>query len=269
MRLALGLLVVLHSGLLAACIQPPPDVNPPELTTSERDVERQIAAQGMDYVRQELRMHPDPVVQRYVRRIGERVVAVSDRPDIPWTFQVVDEDQMNAFTIGDGKVFVYSGLLARLENEAQVASVMAHEIAHVTHYHTLKTAEANQLYGGLLGTAAAIAGEGQLAQLAAGVVNTIAQSGFSRDLEDQADRVGVRYTANAGYDVDQFPRIFEIFMEEGGDSPQLFNDLFGDHSTNAERIAATRQLIASEYTPQRGNPTVGREAHQEILNRLR
>ncbi len=266
-------LAALLAALLVGCTSLPPDEGPQNFDASDRRLEVEIAAQGMKSIDRDLPTLPNPAVQGYVRGVGERIVAVCDRRDIPWTFTVIDDDQLNAFTIGDGKVFVYKGLLTRLENEAQLAGVMAHEIAHVTRYHTVITAEKQQetQLGAqvLSGIAGVLLGEPALAGLAADVSTSILTSGFSRDQEDQADRVGMRYAFDAGYDVNEFPRIFEIFLEYGGDSPELYNDLFGSHSTNAERIETMRALARTKYAPRMKNPVRGEREYRRMLERLR
>lgn len=253
----------------AACVQLPPDEGPQPFGATDRELEREIALQAQESIQKDLRLYPDPVVQAYVRRIGRKIAAVTDRRDLQWTFGVIDDDTMNAFTVGDGKVYLFKGLLDKLENEAQVASVVGHEIAHVTRFHTVVTARKAQETQAIAGLAGAVLGGEGVAELAVGVAGTIIQSGFSRDQEDQADRVGMTYTYRAGYDVREFPKVFEIFAREGGDRPQLYNDLFGSHSTNRDRIANTRKILGEKYLAVQRNPYLGREAHQRIRSRLR
>jgi predicted Zn-dependent protease len=143
----------------------------------------------------------------------------------------------------------------------------------VTRYHTVVTAnQAAETSAGaqiLAGVAGVLLGQPELASLAGDVSGSIIQNGFSRDQEDQADRLGLRYAFDAGYDVTQFPRVFEIFLEVGGDSPGLYNDLFGSHSTNRERIETTREIAAREYVPLMVNPVVGRAEYERMLDRIR
>jgi predicted Zn-dependent protease len=264
---------VLIAACLLACTSLPPDEGEQGFDASDRELEVEIAAQGMESIRRDLPVLANPAVRSYVRRVGERIVAASDRPDITWTFEVIDDDQMNAFTIGDGKVFVYKGLLTRLENEAQLAGVMAHEIAHVTRFHTVITARKStetELGAEILsGLAGAVLGVPTLTGLAADVSTSIITSGFSREQEDQADRVGMKYAFLSGYDVNEFPRIFEIFLEQGGDAPEFYNDLFGSHSTNRERIDTTRALAQTKYGPLMKNPVRGESEYKGMLGQLR
>jgi predicted Zn-dependent protease len=253
--------------VLLACTQLPPDEGPQPFGPSDLEVEREIALAGMQQIGADLTPLPDPVVQDYVRRVGAKLAAVCDRTDLAWTFQVIASDEMNAFTIGDGKVFLYAGLLTRLENEAQMAAVLAHEIGHVARFHTVISYQKATETQTLMGLAGAVLGGGELAALAGNVAGSILQSGFSRDQEDQADRLALVYMQQAGYDVSQFPRVFEIFMEQAGDQPEFYNDLFGDHPTNAARIAESKRIIAEKYAAQR-NPVVGEAEYRSVISRI-
>jgi predicted Zn-dependent protease len=254
--------------VLLACTQLPPDEGPQPFDASDVEIEREIARAGMEQIGSDLTPLADPAVQDYVRRVGQRIVGVCDRRDIAWTFQVIDSDEMNAFTIGDGKVFLYAGLLTRLENEAQMAAVLAHEIGHVARFHTVISYQKAVETQTILGVAGAVLGGGELTALAGSVAGSILQSGFSRDQEDQADRLALTWMYQAGYDVNQFPRVFEIFMEQVGDAPALYNDLFGDHPTNAARIAESKRIIAEKYAGQR-SPTVGEAEYRSMISRIR
>lgn len=255
--------------LLAGCTSLPPDEGPQPFDDSDRQLEKEIAAQGEAQIREQLKPLANPYVQGYVSRVGRRIAAVTDRPDLAWTFQVIDDDQMNAFTIGDGKIWFFKGLLTRLENEAQLAAVMAHEMGHVTRFHTVLTARQAMETNMVVGVAAAALGGSELVNLAAGVAGSILSSGFSREMEDQADRLALKYMVDAGYDPREFPKVFEIFQREMGDAPQLYNDLFGDHSTNAERITASRALIAERYALGLSGKEVGEAAYRQMQQQLR
>lgn len=256
--------------LVVACTQLPPDDEPPAMSASDRQLEQEISAQAQQQIVGELRLYPEGPVTTYVRQVGARIAAASDRDEIPYSFQVVDEDVLNAFTIGDGKVFVYTGLLKSLQNEAQLASVLAHEVAHVARWHTVVTAKKAMETQSLVGLAGAIIGEGELVQVAQSVAAQILTSGFSRDQEDQADRVGIDFLYGGRYDVRQYPEVFEIFRRIGGETKgSMFNDLFASHSSNEERIALARSIIAEEYAGRFDGLEVGAQAYQRMLAYLR
>lgn len=256
---------------LVSCVSVPPDEAPPDMSGQELQLEEEIAAQARQQLAGEIRLYPDGAVQSYVRGVGMNTARASDRPDLVWSFEVVDDPQLNAFTIGDGKVYVYTGLLRALENEAQLASVLAHEVAHVARFHTVVTAERASQTQLLVGVAGAVIGEGELVQLAQSVAANILQSGFSRDLEDQADRVGLEFTYGAGYDVREFPEVFRILARQGGDggggSP--FGDLFSSHSSAQERVQMTSEIVQDQYAGRLQGLRVGVDAYQRMKSRLR
>lgn len=263
-------LAVLAALLAVSCVSVPPDREPPEMSRQELRIEDEIAAQAEEQIAEEIRLYPDGAVQSYVRGVGMNVARASDRPDLVWSFEVVDDPQLNAFTIGDGKVYVYSGLLRSLENEAQLASVLAHEVAHVARFHTVVTAERASQTQLLVGLAGAVIGDGELVKLAQGVAASILQSGFSRDLEDQADRVGLDFTFGAGYDVREFPEVFRILAAQaGGTGGSPFGDLFRSHSSASERIRATTNLVEEDYAGRFDGLRVGRDAYRQMKSRLR
>ena len=148
----------------------------------------------------QLGLYDDPELQSFVSGLGKRMAAVSERPDLPWAFQVVDDPAVNAFALPGGFVYVTRGILIHLDSESGLAGVLGHEIGHVAARHGV-----NQMSKGLLaqlglGVSATLSGE-----LAA--VAGIAESGvgllflkYGRDDERQADQLGFRYAERSGYD---------------------------------------------------------------------
>lgn len=219
---------------------------------------QQISAQ----IEQELTMHPNADVQAYVASLGAQILArVDDRPaEIEFTFQVVDDlNTVNAFAIPGGWIYVYSGLMQVMESEAELASVLAHEIAHVTRRHIAQRLVA--MYG--LDAIAQLA-LGQDPGLLGTIVATIVQQGallrYTRDMERDADDFGLHYLVNSGYD----PRGFIEFFERltGRPSPPTFLLTHPSPEERIERIE--RQIRDLETVPDVRN--VERfEAIQELL----
>jgi len=167
-----------------------------------RDADRDIAAS--------LGLYPDDEVQRYVDRVGQQLAAASERPDLPWTFRVVDDPVVNAFALPGGFIYVTRGLLTHLENEAELAGVIGHEIGHVTGRHGVERMSRAQLAGLGLGIGAAV--EPGLARYA-GLAQTGMQLMFlkyGRDDERQADSLGLRYMTRKGYDPRQLVEVFDV-----------------------------------------------------------
>src|SRR5699024_2750743 len=144
-----------------------------------------------------------------VAEVGKRIVSRSDAGKSPYVgnFHFIllrDPDTINAFALPGGQVFITRGLYERLQNEAQLAGVLGHEIGHVINRHAAEHMAKGQL-GGMLATAVGVGasdnqGHGQMAAMAAAMVNQMAQLKFSRSDESEADRYGLMYMAQAGYD---------------------------------------------------------------------
>ena len=148
-------------------------------------------------------------VQRYVSDVGARIARSSGREDIPWQFKVLDSQQINAFALPGGKVYITRGLLGRLENEAQLASILGHEIGHVVRGHADQQLERVQSMQDAA-TAAMIAGSsanGELNPFIAGLRQ------HSRDQEREADLSGLSYIVRQGYDPRALLRTMEILRD--------------------------------------------------------
>jgi predicted Zn-dependent protease len=187
-------------------------VNP---ATGEREIslvsESQEIAMGQEYDPQivaSMGLYPDSQVQRYVRDIGLRMAAQSERPELPWTFRVIDDPVVNAFAVPGGFIYVTRGIMGYMDNEAQLAAVLGHEIGHVTARHT-----AQQITRTQLATGALLVGS-VLSETVAGVAGEASQGlqllflKFGRDDERQSDDLAFRYMARTNYDVREIPDVF-------------------------------------------------------------
>jgi predicted Zn-dependent protease len=193
--------------------------------------------------------YEDPELQAYVTRIGGQLAAVSELPELDFTFTVLDSDVVNAFALPGGYVYITRGLLALADDEAELAGVMAHEIGHVTARHSAQRHSRGVLaQGGVaIGTIlAGVLGGGAAAQLAQQAAGTGAQAylaGYSRDQEFQADELGVRYLARAGYD----PTAMSSFLSKLERNDQLARGLAG----RDEADPATSWFATHPRTPDR------------------
>jgi len=143
LRTSLALVV----GLTASsCATNPATGNRQIMLVSEAQ-EIEMGRQADVAVAQTIGLYADPVWQRYIQQFGARLAAVSERPNLPWTFRVVDDPSVNAFAVPGGFVYVTRGLLAHLTSEAELASVVGHEIGHVTARHTVAAMSKQQLIG--------------------------------------------------------------------------------------------------------------------------
>jgi len=155
-------------------------------------------------------VYDDPGLQDYVQDLGSKLAAKSERPELEWTFRVLDDDIVNAFAAPGGYIYVTRGILSHLNSEAELATVLGHEIGHVTARHSANQISKQQLMG--MGLAV-----GMILEPAVAAWSDVAQAGlglaamkFSRDDERQADRLGLRYMVGAGYDPYQAPEVFDM-----------------------------------------------------------
>ena len=168
---------------------------------------------------------PNQAVQDYVAAIGRSLIpayqsglAVDDPRRIPFQFHVVLDDEANAFATPNGIVVVHSGLIELLDNEAQLAAVIGHEIAHSTHEHTWRQRQHHKkkrLAIGIAGAVAAAYGLDDLADVAT-LVNAAVVNGHQRSLENQSDRVGLEYMVRAGYDPREAPAVWKLMAKKYG-----------------------------------------------------
>jgi predicted Zn-dependent protease len=228
--------------------------------------EIEMGRQADAAVVQSIGLYADPVWQRYIQQFGGRLAATSERPNLPWTFRVVDDPAVNAFAIPGGFVYVTRGLLAHLTSEAELASVVGHEIGHVTARHTAAAMSKQQLIG--LGLAVGSLASSRVAKYA-GTANqalAILYLKFSRDDESQADQLGLRYMRRADFDPRQMPEVFRMLdrlsaAEGGGRLPTWLET----HPRPADRVAAINRQIAA--LPQDFSGTsVNRDSYERLLD---
>lgn len=180
--------------------------------------EQQEIAMGREADRQivdQLGLYPDEELQAYVNRVGQELAAQSERPDLPWSFRVVDDTSVNAFALPGGFIYLTRGILAHFDNEAQMASVLGHEIGHVTGRHSVEQISKAQLAQIGLGVGAIL--EPEVANYA-----DLAQTGlqllflkYGRDAEREADSLGLRYMGREGYAVGEMPEVFNLLDRVG------------------------------------------------------
>ena len=195
-------------------------------------------------------LHKDERLQRYVNRVGRWVALHSERPDLPWTFGVIDVETINAFAMPGGMIVISNGLLKKLQSESELAGVLAHEIAHVVQKHQLKAIQSGQLsdvaqsfatdYANqrIAGGGGSVAGK-VLGTAAAGVGIGVLKDGFlvkplDRGLEYEADRMAVVLAARAGYDPYGLVGVLQMLAQvKGGDEAGILST----HPSPTDRIA--------------------------------
>ena len=208
----------------------------------------------------------DPIVTEYVNRIGQNLVRNSDAR-VPFTIKVLDNEEVNAFALPGGFFYVDSGLILAADNEAELAGVMAHEIAHVAARHATKNMTRAQIWN--LASVPLIFVGGPVAYAVAEVAGLAVPMGFlkfSRDAEREADLLGLEYDYASGYDPQAFVQFFEKLNVEKK-KPNFVARAFTTHPMNVERIEDAQQEIR-KYLPDRPEYIVDTSEFQSVKARL-
>lgn len=214
-------------------------------------IEREIRM-GKEYaqmIEQSMRMVKDPVVEEYVNRIGQNLVRNSDAK-VPFTIKVVDDDSVNAFALPGGFFYVNSGLILAADEEAELAGVMAHEIAHVAARHATRGATRAELANILSIPLIFVGGGiGYAAREAAGLALPMTFLKFSRGFEAEADYLGLQYMYKAGYDPNAFVAFFEKLAAQEKKKPGTLAKAFSTHPQTPDRIQKSQEEIARILPP--------------------
>jgi len=231
--------------------------------SKEQDIE--LGRRGAAEISRQLELVSDQKLQEYIKTLGQRLASVRAAEDYPYTFTLIHDKGINAFALPGGPIFVNSGLLTAAENEAQLAGVLAHEIAHVALRHgTNQASKANLLQlpaavGGVIlgqGSVAAQAG-----QIGLGLGLNVLMLRYSRSAESQADALGARILAEAGYNPVEMARFFEKLEAEGGSrAPQFLSS----HPNPGDRLRAVGAEIQT-FPRQSYKASTGQFAHAQDL----
>ena len=171
-----------------------------ELALISEEEEVQLGREADQEIVSTLGLYEDERWQNYVQELGERMALDSERPDLPWTFRVVDDPVVNAFALPGGYIYLTRGILAHFGSEAELAGVLGHEIGHVTARHSVQQISRAQLAQLGLGLGTLLLPELETWVGAAGVGLQLLLLSYSRDAEREADDLGLRYMADLNYD---------------------------------------------------------------------
>lgn len=232
-------------------------------TESEVKVGRQLAAQ----VEREAKFVDDPIITEYVNRVGQNIVLHSDAK-IPFTIKVIDSDEINAFALPGGFFFVNKGLILASDNEAELAGVMAHEIAHVAARHAMENQRKMQIldYGILAGILLGGGVIGNVLYNAGGLIEGLSYLKFTRGAEEEADKLGVQYMWAAGYDPNAMATMFEKLEAKNKKKPGTIAKLFASHPAPPDRRSNAIALAAR--FPERDEYVISSSEFQRVKNRL-
>lgn len=202
-----------------------------------------IGRQLAQEVERQAKVIDDPVVSEYVNRVGQNLVRNSDAK-VPFTIKVLDSQEVNAFALPGGYFFVNTGLLAKAETEAELAGVMAHEIAHVAARHgTRQATKATLVNYGTIPLIFMGGWAGYAIRQAAGLAIPMGFLKFSRGMESEADMLGLQYMYKAGYDPEAFVDFFEKIQSLEKKKPGTISRVFSTHPMTDDRIKAVQKNI--------------------------
>ncbi len=225
-----------------------PDMGDSSGTLISPEEEKKLGEAFFRSLHAQVTINQDSEIQQYIQSIGEKLVAHSDTPSYPFHFFVVMENDINAFAGPGGYIGVNSGLILMTDAESELASVMAHEIAHVTQRHLYRSYEASSrlsipmavatLGAILLGTQSAAAGQAAIMAIQAGSVQF--QINFTREHEEEADRVGMQTLSSSTYDPRSMPTFFERLQQSTRYAGQNIPEFLRTHPVTASRISDSR-----------------------------
>lgn len=208
-----------------------------------RRIDQQIKAQGVRVYNR------NPAVVEYVNQIGQRLARTSDRPNLPYTVQIVQDDSVNAFATMGGFLYVHTGLIRAASNEAELAGVMAHEFGHITGRHAINQMRQTAIASGIAGAL----GVNQDTLVNIGVQLALELPNNRAD-EYDADRRGFNNMGRAGYDQSGFVSFMQKLNSRGGRPPEFFST----HPDPSNRVTNLQNLLNAERNP---NATDGLDAN--------
>ncbi|HKX99106.1 MAG TPA: M48 family metalloprotease [Steroidobacteraceae bacterium] len=225
---------------------------------------------------QQMGVHQDINLQEYVQRVGDKLAAVSEMPELEWHFTIVDTDDVNAFATMGGYVYISRGILPYFQNEAELAAVLGHEIGHITAEHLKKQQRKGMLSGIASAATAIFTGMPALADLT-NMAGQAIISGYGREAELESDRLGASYLAKAGYDPEAMIRVISTLKAQDtfererarleGREPRLYHGVFASHPDNDTRL---QQAVAAagRAPPSAEAGTSNREGYLQAIEGL-
>jgi predicted Zn-dependent protease len=195
----------------------------------------------------------DTSLNKYVSGVGQSLAKVSHRPEMPYNFHVVNANYVNAYAFPGGTVACTRGILLNVDNEAEMAALLGHEIGHVNARHTASRMSSQVVIGGLTTLGGAVVGAkyggtwGSVAGGLGGLGAGLLLASYSRDDERQADALGLEYMTRADYNPEGMVGLMEMLNEQHGREPSAIEVMFATHPMSSERLATARQAVNKKY----------------------
>jgi predicted Zn-dependent protease len=260
------------AGIMSGCATNPVTGRSQLMLMSEQE-EIQIDRQNSPYqISSDYGITQDRDLEAYVDQVGQRMATISHRPRMPYRFNVVNATYINAYAFPGGTISATRGILIKLNDEAELASLLGHELGHVNARHTAHQMSQAMLTQTLVGGAAAIVGSqgstlgdltAQLGSIGAGAL----LASYSRDNEREADDLGLRYMATAGYDPQGFVELMDMLRSLNKQNPNAVQTLFSTHPMSDERYQTAVDAVRTRYPQTTG--TLHRERYMDQTAGLR
>jgi predicted Zn-dependent protease len=249
--------------LIVACATNPATGRRQLILMSEAE-EIQLGKQTDAEVRKQMGTYDDRELQQYVERVGRRLVQSSKRPNLPWTFAVVDESAVNAFALPGGFIYLTRGILPFLQNEAEMAAVLGHEIGHVDGRHSAEAYSNQTFAGGGLALLGILVPETRPFAEAASVSLGLLFLRHSRNAELEADQLGVRYVASHGWSPEGMPGLLTTLarLDQASGTTRGVPNWMLTHPPAADRVERIREAVAA--APASGAATNQAELEQHL-----
>jgi len=244
-------LLVLVAGAFVSCDTVPITGRSQLNIISEPD-EVKMGAQAYQEVTGKAKISGEPVANAQVKRVAQRIIAVSDKPDLPWEVKVIEEQQANAFALPGGKIAVYTGILPITKDDAGLAAVIGHEVGHVLAHHSAERVSQQMVAQGLGGALAQGLGTNpQLGQQVVGLAVQGLQLPWGRQQESEADHIGLILMAKAGYDPHAARELWVRMAaaSQGSSRPPEFLSTHPSEETRIKQIEGWMPEAMKYYQP--------------------
>jgi predicted Zn-dependent protease len=239
LRRAAAYALLLALGTMLAGCESAPVTGRNQLILLPESQDAQLGLQAYQQIKQEEKISTDPELNRRVQEVGRRIAAVSGHPEWDWQFTVFQNDEPNAFALPGGKVGVYTGLFKAAKDDAQLATVLGHEVGHAIARHGAERMSQGMLEQAGLAVLGVATGPAY-AQLAAQAATLAVILPYSRTQESEADHIGLILMARAGYDPRESVQLWENFQKLGGSRPPEF---LSTHPSEGTRIQRLQELM--------------------------
>jgi predicted Zn-dependent protease len=267
MKLRFVISVTALTALLVSCATNPATGRRQLILMSEQE-ELALGKQSDAEIRQQMGVYADQALQDYVNRVGQRLARQSFRPNLPWTFTVVDEAAVNAFALPGGYIYVTRGILPFLRNEAELAGVLGHEVGHVDAKHSVDQYSKQMLAGGALAGASILLPKYQSAFGAGGIVAQLAFLKFGRDAELEADKLGVGYASGGGWAPQAMQGVLGTLgrLDAAQGSSRGIPNWAMTHPPAEDRVLRVQEAVATASS--RGGTATNPEPYERVIDQI-